>query len=130
MAVRPTVRSLIACEAIITDPGHPTRVSLVHLIDSIRPDDGYPTRHPQLSIFAQLTECRGAGTVWIEVREADSDRSVFRNSARRVVLPDDPLTLHGLRFRILDCPFPHPGLYWVQLWFNDEMLAQSPLTLR
>jgi hypothetical protein len=129
-APRPTVRSLIVCEDIVTDRDHPTRVSLIRLTDSIRPAGGYPSRRRQVCVFAQLTECRGAGTVRVEVREADGDRSVFRVPDRRLTFPNDPLTVHGLRFRIADCPFPHPGLYWVQLWYDDGVIAQCPLTLR
>jgi hypothetical protein len=130
--IRPTARSLVVCEAILTDPDDPNRVTLVHVINSIRAvgTPPYPARHPQLSVFAQLTECRGAGDVWIEVRSADTDRSAFRSPPRRVQFQNTPLVLHGLRFRLLDCPFPHAGAYWVQLWYNEAVIAQTLIELR
>jgi hypothetical protein len=133
MAVpRPTVRSLIVCETILPDRDHPTRVSLVHLIDRIHPAVGstYPLLHPQLSVFAQLTECRGTAEYQIRVHQADTDQPLFGSSVRRLTLPHDPLALHGLRFRLLRCRFLRPGLYWVQLWIDNEMAAQTPLLLQ
>jgi hypothetical protein len=118
---------MTVCEAIVAD--RQNRVSLVHLLSTIRPA-GYPARHPQLCVFAQLTECRGAADVRVVIRDADTDRPLFGSPARRVDFPNAPLTLHGLRFRLLDNPFPRPGLYWVELWYDNDVLAQTPLELR
>lgn len=132
MAVRPTVRSLIVCEAIEPDADHPTRVSLVHLIDSIRSttEPAYPVVQPQLSVFAQLTECRGTVEFQVRVHDSESDQPAFGSGVRRQLFSNTPLLLHGVRFRLLDCPFRHPGLYWVQLWIEGELAAQTPLLLR
>ncbi len=131
-AVRPTVRSLIVCESILPEPDHPTRVSLIRLVDSIRPSEGstYPLLQPHLSVFAQLTECRGSVRLQIRVHVADADHLVFTSPMYTTTFPNEPLTLHGARFRILKCRFPNPGLYWVQIWINDELSAQTPLILR
>jgi hypothetical protein len=129
--MRPTVRSLLVCESILQDKLNPNRVSLIHLINSIRPSSvpSYPVRHPQLSVFAHLTECRGTAHCRIVVRDGDTDQPVFGSSERNLNFPNAPLILNGIRFRLLDCPFPHPGLYWVQLWYDTDMLAQTPLVL-
>lgn len=131
--VLPSVRSLIVCEDIITPAGNPRRVTLVNLVNSIRSIEGppYPLRQPQLCIFVQLVECRGPGSVRVKIREADREREspLFATRSRNVSFPSNPLIVHGLRFRIYNCRFPRPGLYWVQFYFDDRILGQTPLVL-
>ncbi|HEY3787673.1 MAG TPA: hypothetical protein VGL71_02410 [Urbifossiella sp.] len=114
------------------DALHPTRVNLIRVINSIRPNGipRYPAIHDQLSLFAQLTECRGEAKVRVEIRNADTDQVVFRTRTRDVTFSNEPLVVHGLRFRMIGCPFPDPGLYLVQLWYDEGMLAEIPIMLK
>jgi len=38
--------------------------------------------------------------------------------------------LESLTFFRIYCLFQEPGLYWVQFWYNEQMIAQEPLVLR
>ena len=130
-SVNPVVRSLIVCQEIITDPSNRKRVSLMNLIHSIRSleEPAYPLLYQQLCVFVQLTGCRGPGEVRVAIREADTGEVVFGTPTRSAPFPENPLSLHGLKFRIRDCRFPAPGLYWVEFWFNNTILAQQPIVL-
>jgi hypothetical protein len=66
----------------------------------------------------------------IEIQHADSSQVVFRTRTRTVPLGSDPLEVFGITFRIRNCLFREPGLYWVQFWYNEQMIAQQPLVLR
>jgi hypothetical protein len=127
----PLVRSLIVCEDIITDPGNRKRVSLVNLIHSIRSLDEppYPLLYRELCVFVQLTSCRGQGEVRVEIRQADMDSVIFATQPRTVSFPNDPVAVHGMRFRIRGCTFPAAGLYWVQFWYDNRLLDQRPIIL-
>jgi hypothetical protein len=129
---RPSVRSLLLCEDIVADPGNSNRISLMYLVSNISPVAGaaYPLIRPRLCVFAQLTECRGQGALWAEVRQADTDRALFRTPGRVVTFPGNPLAVHGVSFRLRNLVFPAPGLYWVQLWYSDALLGEHPLTLK
>ncbi len=126
---RPFARSLIVCDRVVNDPNNSNRVSLIGVVSTIRTlsRPAFPAIRPLLSVFAQLTECRGAGLLWVEVRQADTDRVLFRTRIRTVTFPSDPLAVHGVVFRLVNLVFPTAGLYWVQLWFDMEILAQHPL---
>jgi hypothetical protein len=106
-----------------------TLVNILHAIHSTK-QPPFPVRHPELCVFAQLTECRGSGDVRIDIVQADGGSVVFRTQTRKVNFGNDPLEVLGLSFRIRNCPFPEAGLYWIQLWYNDHMIAQEPLLLR
>src|SRR5262249_11931493 len=127
----PVVRNLIVCEKIITDPKNSKRVSLLNLVHSIRPTrkPPYPLMQRRLDVFLQLTGCRGPGEVRVTIREADTDEIIFTTENRRVAFPNNPLALHGFRFRLFGCRFPRPGLYWLEFCFDNQVLGQQPITL-
>jgi hypothetical protein len=130
--VHPTVRYLIICEDVQTDPDNPRRVTLVGLISAIRPIEQppYPLLYREICVFLQMTECRGPAEGRIEIQHADSSQVVFRTRTRTVPLGSDPLEVAGITFRMRNCLFREPGLYWVQFWYNEQMIAQQPLVLR
>jgi len=127
----PVVRDLIVCEEIIADPKDRKRVTLVSILDRIQSSNQppFPFRPAKLSAYARVTECRGSGTVRLEIQEADTDAVIYATPNQAVAFPDNPLAVHWMRFRIRDCDFPAPGLYWVRLLYDDHLLAQKPLVL-
>jgi hypothetical protein len=130
--VRPSVRYLIVCEDVQIDPDKPRRVTLAGLISAIRSleEPPFPLLYRELCVFLQLTECRGPGEGRIEIQHADSSRVVFRTRTRTLPLGEDPLEVVGMTFRIRNCLFQEAGLYWVQFWYNEQIIAQQSLLLR
>jgi len=110
--VHPTVRYLIICEDVQTDPAIPRRVTLVGLISAICAveEPPFPLLYRELCVFLQLTECRGSAEGRVEIRHADSDQVVFRTRTRTVPFPNDPLEVVGATFRIRNCLFQQAGL--------------------
>lgn len=131
-SVVPTVRYLIVCEDVYVDPDNPRRVTLVGLVSAIRAKEkpAYPIIYPAMCVYLQMTECRGSANGRVEIRHADSDRVQFRTQTRTIPFGADPLEVVGVIFRVRNCLFPTPGLYWVQFWYNDQIIAQQPVVLR
>lgn len=130
--VNPVVRYLIVCDDVQTNPEHANRVSLLGLIGIIRTSEqpSFPLLFRELCVFVELTECRGSGDARIEIQHADSGHVAFRTKTRTLSFNDDPLEIVGMAFRIRNCLFTDIGLYWVQFWYNDQMIAQQALVLR
>ncbi len=130
--VHPVVRYLIVCEDVQTDPDNPLRVTLVGLISAIRSleEPPFPILYPELCVFLQMTECRGAAEGRVEVQHTDSGQVLFRTRTRTIPFSIDPLEVVGVTFRIRNCLFPEPGLYGIHFWYNEEMIAHQPLLLR
>ena len=130
--VHPTVRYLVVCEDVQTDPEKPRRISLIGLLSTIRSVEqpAFPLLYRELCVYLQLTECRGSAEGRIEIQHADSERVVFRTRARTIPFGNDPLEVVAVNFRIRNCLFPEPGLYRVQFWYNEQMIVQQPLLLR
>ena len=130
--VHPIVRYLIVCEDVQTAPDNLRRVTLVGLISAIRSIElpPFPLLYREICIFLQLTECRGSAEGRIEIQHADSSQAVFRTRTRTIPFGSDPLEIVAVTFRLRNCLFQEPGLYWVQFWYNEQMIAQQPLLLR
>ncbi|HEY8503500.1 MAG TPA: hypothetical protein VIL46_02885 [Gemmataceae bacterium] len=129
----PTVRHLIPCDDVRQDPTTPRVVTLVNVVHALQASGTppYPARHPELCVFVLMTECRGEGRFQVRVVDADTWALAFANRERTLRFPGNPLEVHGVAFRIQECPFPRPGLYLVQLWYDGRMiLAEQPILLR
>lgn len=125
----PVVRHILICEDLVYDPANPQRVTLVNLIGHIRSSSQprFPHRRAELCVLVQLTEGRGVGEVWVAVEQADTEKRILRTPTHRVSFGPNPLAVTGVPFRIRKWIFPHPGLYYVQFWYNGKMLAWEPL---
>ena len=65
----PVVRHLLVCEDLIYDPANPQQLTIRNLLGNIRSvsHPPYPLLYPQLCVYVQLTECRGAGEVRLRI---------------------------------------------------------------
>ena len=127
--VLPVVRHMCVCEDVEIDAANSHRISIIGLLGNLRSLDEppFPIVQKQICVYLQLTSCRGPAQGCIEIRNADTDELVFRTKSHTMQFRNDPLEIQGVKFRIRGCLFREPGLYWVQFWYNEEMLAQQPL---
>ena len=127
--MHPVVRNLIVCEDMLRHPENSNKMTLVNVVSTIRPNDefGFALTVPQLCVYAQVTECRGQGTIRLRIVHSDSGLIVFQSADHVLSFPNRPLDVVGVPFRILECTFPIPGLYDVELWFDEVCLTQHPI---
>jgi hypothetical protein len=130
--IAPVVRHMLLCREVRRDPKAPGRVDLLGLFVIVRagPTNTYPLQLPDLSVFAQLTGRHGEGSMHVTVREADTETLVYNGPKQTLSASTNPLTVRMATIRVSGCLLPHPGLYWVQLCYNDEVIAEEPLTAR
>lgn len=127
----PVVRHLLVCDDLIYDPARPQSMTFKNLLGNIRSlaHPPYPLLYPQICVYVQLTECRGAGEVRLRIEEADANTLIYQTPKLKVSFGNDPLKKHGLPFRIRDLLFPSAGLYVVEFWYNDVKLKEETLLL-
>jgi len=127
----PIVRYFIVCEDVIAAGTNSQRLSVVNVMSSIRSltVPAYPIVFPQVCGFALYTESRSAGDGRVEIL-AEDGALLYRTPRHALPFGQDTLEVHGALFRIRDFPVPAAGLYWVQFWYNDDMLVQQPLLMR
>jgi hypothetical protein len=132
MSLLPIVRYMIVCNDWRTDPARSHLINIAGLLYNIRPTGNppYPLRYPELCVFLALTDCRGQADGWIVCENEDTGQRVFASPRRPITFGPDPLEVVGVPFRIRQCPFPRPGLYSIQFWYNDTQVEQRLVNLR
>jgi hypothetical protein len=114
-----------------TDPANYLRLDVLGLIRRIRSTatPPFPLIRPQFRVLVVLTECRGAGELWLRVVQADTGHVVFRNQPRNIRFSGAPEDAVGITFRIQNCSFPAAGLYWVECIFSGTVIARQRLSV-
>lgn len=132
MGIPPVVRHMLLCEDVEPAVEAPHKLNIFGLVGTLRPAEGevYPLKHPQLTVLLLLTGGRGTGQGQVVAIEADTEDVVWKSPLRTMKFGQDPLALTGALFRILDCVFPRPGLYWIQFWYDGQPLAEEALQAR
>jgi hypothetical protein len=78
--------------------------------------------------FIQIADQKATGTVRLAIMRADSGRRIF---FRPVTLYHDDMTAPTiLCVRLYECNFPDPGIYFVELWYDDDWLVDQRLDLK
>ncbi len=126
----PIVRHLIACEDIQRGSS-PERFTLVQVITRIRSLDPvpFPLHYHELCFIAICTACRGPARAQLRILEEESGVPIYTSPIWPADLPNDPLQVAGLPFRIRNLTFPQAGWYQAQLWDNGVFWAEEPLRL-
>jgi hypothetical protein len=123
------VRHLIACEDI--QRGSPERFALVNVITRIRSLDPvpFPLLYGEICFIAICTACRGPARVQLRIVEEESGVPIYTSPVWPAPLPNDPLQVAGLPFRVRNLTFPRAGWCQAQLWYHDVLSAEEPLRL-
>ena len=127
--VKPVVRMLAACEDMAIEG---KQASLLRLLLNIRSSEvpPYPLLVKEVCVYVVLTEVRGSGSFSVRIVKANSNVEVSYSGIRHHTFGNDPLAVHGLPFRLHDCLFPEAGLYSIEFWFEQSLVAETPLNLR
>jgi hypothetical protein len=132
MAITPVVRYMILCEDWRFDPPGSKRIIIAGLLINIHAldDPPFPLLYREMCVLLQLTDGHGQGEGKIVCVHEESGEKVFETNPRTITFGPDPLAVVGMSFRIKDCPFPRPGLFSVQFWYEGELVEERPLRLR
>ena len=127
--LEPVVRHMLLCDDVQHDPSGPRKVNVFGLTNTIRSHASppFPFYQPQLTIYLALTGGRGTGDVVIAGVQGDSDSLVFATPPYTISFGSNPLAVRGMIIRVQNCPFPDPGLYWIEFRYNGRTLARQPL---
>jgi hypothetical protein len=123
---------MVLCEECAPAADYPKRVNIFGVLSSIDSldDPPYPLVYPEFCVFLSLTDGRGTGVGKISCVFDETGRTVFETPEHAMHFGPDPLEVFGFVFRIRDCPFPRPGFYTLEFWYNQEVLDARPLRLR
>jgi hypothetical protein len=128
----PLVRHFIACERVDRSADG-RQCSLVNLVHAIQPAPGapYPRIHPELYLFAQITDGQGQHLFQIQLVLVEGEETLIRTTPPiSRDLGHDPLIVHGWPIHLRNILFPQAGLYEFRLFCDGQEIAREPILLR
>lgn len=128
----PVVRYMIVCRDWAMSPSFADQVDVYGVLSHLQAShsEPYPLRLEEICVVLILTNLRGVGKLRIACTWEESGELVFSTPPHTIAFGNDPLHVLGLPFRIRNCPFPRPGVYAIQLWYNETVLCEQTLSLR
>jgi hypothetical protein len=128
--ILPHVRHFLLCNDARRHPRNPHKVDVHGLVSTIRfaRDQEFPCQL-SLCVDAVMTGGHGTGEGRIGIVDADAAEETYTGHPFRIHADPNPLKAQGLIVRLASCSFPKPGLYWVELRYNDYVIAQEPLVV-
>lgn len=120
----PVVKAFLVCDLVIQDAqsGKKSLVGLFHEIKASR----FPTMHPELWIYANLTDARGAYEFEIRIVDVESGRVLGNGKPPRINI-QDPRQTTELSAQLRHVRLPAAGLYEFQLLANDQLAATKAI---
>src|SRR5438128_9221243 len=82
----------------------------------------FPYSHPLLGVYLQLTGHPGSTRCRVIIVNAEIDEAVLSAEPQRVVFTG-PLDFVPAIFRLEDCDFAGPGLYYVQVYCDQKLVG-------
>jgi hypothetical protein len=122
----PQVLTLIVCDQIITDRVT-GKQSLIGMFSKVH-SRGFPAAHPQLCVYAVLTDGHGTPEIAIRIVDANDARPPIVEGKGKVSFKD-PRAIANLALQFHGITFPEPGEYRVQLYASGELLREARLEL-
>jgi hypothetical protein len=118
---QPMAQALVICDSVIDDV-LTRKKSLIGIFSVIRAAS-FPVQHPNMSVYASLTNGRGEVQVTLRCVRVADDKEVF-TAAGPVNFPD-PTQVIELIFNLNRVPFETPGLYTFELLAQDNWLLEK-----
>lgn len=124
--IPPFVRHMIVCDDAVPSSRNPAKMDARGMVSFVRshPPGRFPVVVPMLCVLLEVSGGRGVGELRVEFAHAEAEGVGFRSAVHLVTFPDDPLRVLPLVFRIRECVFREPGLYWVQFTHNGRKVSE------
>jgi len=126
----PEVRYFILADQVSASQNNLQRINIQGLVTYIRAKGApFPLVHPLFHILLLLTNGSGSGDLSARIVYDPTTFVVFRTSVQRIRFSGPLDEVMSGFFRVQNCSFPNPGLYFVECLFDGTVIARQPLTV-
>ena len=125
--ILPVAKSLYLCDGHLGFTSRKT--DLMGIFDSIHPQGGYPHTHPSFVVFARLAQGLGTIPFRVDIRRAASGQFIAGTLAQHLTFPDRD-TIVNMVVTMRGVTFPQPGIFLVELLFDDQWVADTTVELK
>ena len=126
--VLPRVQAMLLCDEIEESD---QEADVVHLtgVRAVLDVPSFPAVYAQLCVFLHMSGHQGMANCQVKIEEVGSGDAIFETEILAVSF-DDPASVVPVYFRLPNCVFPAPGLYYVQVLHESKLIGERPLGLR
>ena len=121
----PVIRGLYL--AVVATPKEDAQIDLIGVFNSLSVD-GFPHRMNEFCLYAQLTDGFGDIAAFAEISEAETGRLVHKTGEYRLHF-SSRLQVVQLLLRVRGVQFSKPGVYFVDLYCDNNYLADTRIVL-
>jgi hypothetical protein len=118
---------MVLCDELESSPGEDAVFNLFGVRTFIRAGT-FPYSHPQLCVYLQVTGHSGVAECHVVAVDAATDSELFTALTQQVRF-HGPLSVVPVWWRIANCSFPGPGLYYFQAYFGHRLACERLLVL-
>lgn len=121
----PTLKAFVICDNITDDPTNSDRKDLHGAGLSRIVCAGPLPEKVTFWIFIQLSDQKESGEVRLALMRADSGRRYFFRPIK--VRHKDSVQATMFCIRLYDCVFPERGIYFLELWYDNQWVVDQRL---
>jgi hypothetical protein len=125
--VLPRIHVMVLCDEIEVSPDEEGVFNLNGVRTRVRAES-FPHTHRQLWVYLQMTGHEGTTRCHIQIVNGETDEVVHVGPARDIEL-EGPLVVRPLAFRLRNCKFPTPGVYYLHAICDGKLLCERLLIL-
>ena len=114
----PILKAFVLCDEIVDSPGGSGQKDIRGAgLSIIQVSETFPAKRT-FWVYIEIADQKSTGNIQLALMRADSGRRLFF----RVMPIEFPDQLHAtvVAVRVFDCTLPAAGVYFVELWYNDE----------
>jgi hypothetical protein len=123
--IRPFARALYLCDYVI---GYENGKTDIYGLFNVIRASAYPHSQTRFCVFAQLTGGLGQVPFFVDILFRPRDELVRTTEVRHLQFSDREAVVQ-LALEIEGCRFPDPGPYLIELYCDNQCVADVPLLL-
>ena len=125
--VLPRVHAMVLCDRVEDSEYEADVFNLVGVRTTI--ESPFPAVVSQLCLFVQITGHEGEASFHVEVEFIASSEVIYESLPETIGF-EGPAKVVPVVFPLSNCVFPVDGVYYVQLYHDQKMIGERPLSLR
>ncbi|MEI6235283.1 MAG: hypothetical protein WCT04_19665 [Planctomycetota bacterium] len=124
--VKPIVLAILLSDSVIREQGT-NKLSLIGTFNGLF-SNTYPCTHPTMSVYIAITEGRGRVPCRLRMIGMEDNSTVFDLPGQ--IDFGGPTSVGELVFQLQQVRFPNPGVYSIEFWTGNDLLASRKLNVQ
>jgi len=126
--VLPRVHVMVLCDQIEPSPAEGDVFDLRGVRTFIAAP-AFPYTQPQLCVYLQMTGHEGTAAGRAVIVDPETDLNL-EETGQDVIEFRGPLEFVHVPWKVNDCTFREPGIYYVQVFFDGKLISERPLLVQ